>query len=91
VKRKAPYGSVLSRDTLFKEAKETMNDEFQWKEWSVLVLYTLCESDMITVEEKKRWGDLVFSGQRKAYELLRSYVQGTDLNLIKDQLNQLTI
>ena len=91
MKRRSPYGPLLQQEVLFSEANEAMQDDFQWKEWSVLVLYTLCESGLISVDEKKKWANLVFSGEKKAYEFLRSHVQGSDLSGVRDALNRLQV
>lgn len=79
----------MNKEVLFQEATATMNDDSQWKEWSVLVLYTLCESEIISLQEKKAWAGLVFDGQRKAYEILRGYVQGGDINTVRQEFTRI--
>lgn len=82
-KRKCPYGPILDSALLYEEAEKASEDDYQWKEWSILVLYTLCESEMITVEEKQKWANSVFEGDKKAYEALRSYTFDLDISMLR--------
>jgi len=73
------------------EKQEALVDDGQWKEWSILVLYSLCESGVISVEEKKYWANFIFGGDRRVYEYLRDYVQESDFSQVRIALNNLSI
>ena len=72
---------------LIEATKDDGTDENEWKEWSVLVLYTLCESNIITLDEKRKWAKLIFANERKAYEVLRNNMQASDFTQVRDALN----
>lgn len=72
-----------------KAGMEIMDDDVQWKEWSILILYSLCESELISLSEKRDWAQLIFNGNKKAYELLREYSQSGDLFLLREKLQKL--
>ena len=74
---------------LIEATKDDGTDENEWKEWSVLVLYTLCESNIITLDEKRKWAKLIFANERKAYEILRNNMQASDFTQVRDSLNAL--
>jgi hypothetical protein len=90
VKRKSPEGGFLNRDILFKAGVQVMDDDdVQWKEWSILILYSLCESELISVTEKRDWAKSIFNGNKKAYEYLRDYSQVGDINRLREGLQKL--
>jgi len=66
-----------------------MEDDVQWKEWSILVLYSLCESELISVSEKKEWAKQIFAGNKKGYEYLRDYAQSGDISQLREGMNSL--
>ena len=74
---------------LIDNAREDIADENDWKEWAVLVLYTLCESGIITLDEKRKWANLIFANERKAYEILRNNMKASDFSQVRDALNGL--
>jgi len=78
----------MNRD-LIELNKDDGTDENDWKEWAVLVLYTLCESNIITLEEKRKWAGLVFANDKKAYEILKHNMQASDFSKCRDALNAL--
>jgi len=73
------------------ETQEALVDDGQWKEWSILVLYSLCELGVISVDEKKYWASFIFNGDKRVYEHLRNYVQESDFTQVRDALNNLSI
>ena len=86
-----PEGGFLGRDILAKGNSLTGEEDFQWREWSILILYSLCEAGSITYTEKKAWGKLIFDGDKKAFEILKEYSQVGDITLLKKKFDNLMI
>lgn len=74
-----PEGEVLNREVVYNQ-QVNLNDDGEWREWAVLVLYSLHKSGRITYNERKQWLKLIFAGQKMVYDILKEYVQKENLD-----------
>lgn len=70
---------VFNKEVVFMQ-QVNLNDDIEWREWAVLVLYSLHKSGRITYNERKQWLKLVFAGQKMIYDILKEYVQKENLD-----------
>jgi hypothetical protein len=90
VKRKMPEGGLLTRDILLKGSDINIEEDFQWKEWSILILYHLCEIEQISHNDKKYWGKMILDGKSEAFVALKSYAQTGDINELRKSFDKAT-
>ena len=88
--RKQFENELFNKETVYNQ-QVNLEDDLEWKEWAVLVLYSLYKSNRITCDERKQWLKLVFAGQRMIHDILREYIQKENLDSLSAACGELKI